>query len=172
MLQIAGILDGEVAPAGEHAGDPIEAPERALGLEKEGGIVSLGVNVIVRGRDPSAFRVQLAGKVVAKSVPLVLAGSRDGQTTLPPVSLRRESRRLPRDISVRVAADHVLGRSHPGVERIEEFDAVVRDHEAKRRQVSGRPRLVHRRAQRIRPVVLRALVEDGTVTGELALENL
>ena len=78
MLEVPGILDGEVAPAGEHAGDPGEALERALPLEEERGIVSVGVNVMVGGRDPTALRVQLAGKVVAKSIPLVRASSRHG----------------------------------------------------------------------------------------------
>ena len=75
LLQPPGVLQSESVPSRQGLRHPLEPGERRAGLEVEGRIVARGMDVVVRGGDPSPLRVQLRGQVVPEPVPLVLAVS-------------------------------------------------------------------------------------------------
>src|SRR5690606_6503774 len=124
--------------------------------------------------DPATLRIELLRqlRVTAEAVPLVTAVTGHGQAAVPATdTARRERRSEPGDVTVDVAADHVFRRRLPVGHRVDEAVAVVHLRESQRTKVPGRSRLGAGRADRVRDVVRRIDVEDGSMPAVAMLHD-
>ena len=166
-----------------HLQQPRDAIERDVGrrLEHHRRRVVLRLDLVVRRRDETTRRVVFTRQVRAEAIPLVRAGARHRQPADPRAAgavarrrlpVRRQRRRLPRDVAVDVAADQVFGRRLPVHRGVEELLAVLRLREPQPAQIRRRARLEQRRSQRVGAVARAVFVEDRTVPRELQLDLL
>ena len=171
MLQRLHVGDRKAGLARENLGDtPVPRVLRTI-LEEEWRVVARWMDVMIRRRDPSARRVELAREIAAQAIPLVLAGAGHGQPPMPVGPLGRRGRRLPRNVSALIAADHVLGGRVVVRLRLEKLFAIVQVVVAECGDVAGIARQVHRRAHRVRLVMDCVLVEHRPVSRELLLRH-